>query len=186
MDRDLVERAISGDRDAYTELVRQTIDRSYALATLILRDPELARDATQEAYVAAWRDLSSLRDPDEFDAWVRRLVVRSCYREAGRERKRRHVDIDQIPLSGVGAVPNSSAQLAQRDEVERGFRRLDPDLRAALVLRFYEGLSLAEVADTMGVRLGTAKSRLNRAAAAMRANLDADARSSLLPEGPLG
>ena len=92
----------------------------------------------------------------------------------------------EIPLAGVAAVADSSAQLAQRDELERGFRRLDPDLRAALVLRFYEGLSLAEVADAMGVRLGTAKSRLNRAAAAMRANLDADARSSLLPEGPLG
>ncbi|HEY6569499.1 MAG TPA: RNA polymerase sigma factor [Candidatus Limnocylindrales bacterium] len=183
MDRYLVQRAISGDRDAYTELVRQSIDRSYALASLVLRDPEWARDATQEAYVTAWRDLSSLRDPDRFDAWIRRIVVRSCYRESSHERRRRHVDVHQLSL--VGAIADSSVQLAHRDELERGFRRLDPDLRTVLVLRHYMDLSLAEVAESLGVPIGTAKSRLNRATKAMRANLDADARSSLLPEGPL-
>ena len=77
MDRHLVERAIAGDREAYTELVNQSIDRSYAIATLMLRDPEWARDATQEAYVDAWRDLSSLRDPG---------LVRTVDPQAGRAR----------------------------------------------------------------------------------------------------
>ena len=179
MDRNLVERAISGDRDAYTELVRLTIDRSYALATLILRDPEWARDATQEAYVTAWRDLSSLRDPDRFDAWIRRIVVRACYRESARERRRRHVDIGELDLAG--AVADSSLLLAQRDELERGFRRLDPDQRTALVLHHYLGLSVAEVAESMGVPVGTAKSRLHRATNAMRATLEADARAPMTP-----
>jgi len=183
VDRDLVERAIGGDRHAYTELVRSSIDRSYALATLVLRDPERARDAVQEAYLAAWRDLASVRDPDRIDGWLRRVVVRACYAELRREGRHRRVEVRELALAEEGFVGDAGEHLAQRDQLERAFRRLDPDQRTALVLRHYLGLSLAEVADAMGVPLGTAKSRLNRATQAMRAGLDADARTALLPEG---
>ncbi len=182
MDRDLVERAIAGDREAYSELVRRSLDRSYALATLILRDAESARDATQDAYVAAWRDLSSLRDPGRFDAWIRKVVVRACYREAAQQRRHRHVEVRELDLRG--SAPDGEAALSQRDQLERGFRRLDPDQRTALVLHHYLGLSVPEVAEAMGVPVGTAKSRIHRATNAMRATLEADARTSLLPEGP--
>lgn len=183
MDRYLVERAIAGDRDAYTELVNQSIDRSYAVATLILRDPEWARDATQEAYVAAWRDLSSLRDPGAFESWIRKLIVRACYREAGRQRRHRHVEVREVSMGG--SVPDSAAAVDQRDQLERGFRRLAPDQRAVLVLHHYLGLTVDEVAEVMGIPPGTAKSRLHRATNVMRATLEADARASLLPQGPL-
>jgi RNA polymerase sigma-70 factor (ECF subfamily) len=187
VDRVLVERAIAGDREAYTELVKQSIDRSYAFAGLILRDPDRARDATQEAYVKAWRGLSSLRDPARFDAWLRRLVLRACYQEAGRERRHRHVEIAEIDVGGTVrmAVADSTIDLATRDQLERGFRRLKPDQRAVLVLRHYLDLTIEETADAMGVPLGTAKSRLHRATSAMRAVLEADARAALTTEGPV-
>ena len=187
MDRDLVEGAIAGDREAYTELVRQSIDRSYALAGLILRDPDRARDATQEAYVTAWRSLSSLRDPSRFDAWMRRLVVRACYQAVRGEARHRHVDIAAIDLGGSVrvAIADSTIDLATRDQLERGFRRLKPDQRAVLVFRHYLDLTIEETADAMGVPVGTAKSRLHRATSAMRAVLEADARASRLVEGPV-
>ena len=180
VDRYLVERAISGDRDAYTELVRLTIDRSYALATLILRDPEWARDATQEAYVTAWRDLSSLRDPDRFDAWIRRIVVRACYRESARERRRRHVDIGELDL--VGAVADSS--VACRPARRAGTRVPPGSIRTSGRPSYSTTTSACpspRSPRSMGVPVGTAKSRLHRATNAMRATLEADARASLTP-----
>jgi RNA polymerase sigma-70 factor, ECF subfamily len=183
LNRGLAERAIGGDRDAYTELVRQSIDRSYGLAMFVLRDPERARDAVQEAYVSAWRDLASVRDPARIEAWLRRIVVRACYSELRRESRHRRVGVRGLALAHEGSVTEGADALSRRDELERGFRRLDPEQRKTLVLRHYLGLSVAEMANAMGVPLGTAKSRLNRATRAMRAVLDAEAGGSRVPVG---
>lgn len=183
MDRELVLRAMGGDHGAFTQLARATIDGSYALARLIIRDSDRAEDATQEAFIAAWRDLSSLRDPDRFEAWLRRLVVRAAYREAKRERRSRSVDINEITLADDRV--DGQREIAERDALERAFRRLDPEFRTVLILHHYVGLSLPEAADAMGVPLGTAKSRLHRATGAMRAALEADARSPLVAAGRL-
>ena len=177
MHRLLVEQAMAGDHDAFAELARARIGRLYAIAVLILRDPGRAEDATQEALVAAWRDLAALRDPDRFDAWLRRLLVRACHREA--ERARRNPTIDVVVPEIEPSEPDTSLALAQRDEIERGFRRLDADQRSVIVLHFYVGLPLAEVADALGIPVGTAKSRLHRATRAMRTALEADARGSI-------
>jgi RNA polymerase sigma factor (sigma-70 family) len=179
MDRELVTRAIAGDREAFSELVRRSVDRLYAIARLILRDPVLAEDATQEALVAAWRDLSALRDPDRFEAWIHRVLVRQCYREARRARDVRRAEVRELELaSSLGhTVPDANIGLADREALERGFARLTTDERTLLVLHYYVGYSISEVADALGVPAGTAKSRLNRAASAMRAALEADARS---------
>jgi RNA polymerase sigma-70 factor, ECF subfamily len=181
VDRELVLRAMGGDHDAFTRIARTTIDGQYAVARLILHDGDRAQDAIQEAYVAAWRDLSSLRDPDRFEAWLRRLVVRAAYREAKRERRVRTVDISVIPLAD--ARDDGPRDVADRDALDRAFARLEPESRTVLVLHHYLGLSLPEVADAMGVPLGTAKSRLHRATEAMRAALEADARSPLIRVG---
>ena len=183
MGRDLVQLAIGGDREAYSELVRQSVDRSYALAVLVLRDPDRARDAVQEAYVSAWRGLSSLRDPDRFEPWLRRLVVRACYQEVRRERRHRHVRVAEIDLGGI--VPDPASGFIDREQLERAFRRLPPDQRAVLVLRHYLDLSMEEIADAIGVPTGTAKSRLHRATSAMRGILEADDRAPMLVEGPV-
>src|SRR5262245_36156431 len=127
MDRRLVEQAMAGDHDAFAELARVSIGRLYAIARLILRDQAQAEDATQEALVAAWRDLAALREPDRFDAWLHRLLVRACYRELRRARRRPDIDpsVDVLTLEPV--VADTSLTLADRDQLERGFRALDAD-----------------------------------------------------------
>jgi RNA polymerase sigma-70 factor (ECF subfamily) len=180
MRRDLVERAMAGDHDAFADLARASIGRLFSAARLILRDDGRAEDAIQEALVAAWRDLSALRDPERFEAWLHRLLVRACYREARRGRRRWEIEVGIRPLEG--AVPDPSISLADRDQLERGFRRLDVDQRVVLVLHYYLGLSLDEAADTLGIPPGTVRSRLHRATTAMRAALEADARMPILNE----
>jgi RNA polymerase sigma-70 factor (ECF subfamily) len=172
--RELVELARNGDRDAFAALAASVVDRLYATAVLILRDHSMADDATQETIVRAWRDLPSLREVDRFDAWLRRLLVNACHDEGRRERRRRP-EMALLPVHEP-SVGDSSESLADRDALERGFRRLSSDHRAAMVLHHYIGLSMPEVADATGVPLGTAKSRVHHATRALRAALEADAR----------
>lgn len=181
MDRTLVERAQQGDHAAFSELAEAATNRLYAVATLILRDPDRAQDAVQDALVSAWRDVRALRDPEAWEAWLHRLVVRSCYREADRHRRSRHLDraMEWTPI----AVDDVGSSLADRDQIERGFRRLTVEERAILVLHFHAGLSASETGDALGVSEVTARSRLHRALRSMRAALEADARSTQLNPG---
>ena len=184
MNRDLVVRARTGDRDAFARLAAGSIARLDAVARLITRDPERARDAVQETLARAWRDLPGLRDPDRFDAWLRRVLVRACMDEL-RGVRRRQIEVVLIDVNHP-AIDDSSAGLADRDALDRAFRRLDPDQRSLIVLYYFLDLSLAEVAAAVGIPAGTAKSRLARARETLRAALDADARPGReLPEGGL-
>jgi len=179
--RELVERAKAGDHEAFTELGRLWVDRLYAIACVILRDPERAHDATQEALVACWRDIRGLRDPDRFDAWLRRILLNACYGEARRERAR-HVLEERTLRFDLGELDPGLA-LADRDELERGFKRLTPDQRALIALHYYVGLPLQETADALGIPVGTVKSRLHRTTLDLRASLAAEARTSGAIEG---
>jgi RNA polymerase sigma-70 factor (ECF subfamily) len=179
MSRDLIEQAVAGDREAFSELVRRRIDQLYGIARLILRDTAKAEDATQEALVAAWRDLSGLRDPDRFEPWLRRLLVNACYEQARREGRRRRYEAAVMPIDHV--APDPAIRLADRDQIERGFRRLDERQRALIVMHFYLRLPLAETAESLGLPVGTVKSRLHRTIAVLRASLEADARAGLQP-----
>ena len=163
-----------GDHDAFAALIGVAANRLYALACLILRDPDRAEDATQEAFVRAWREVPRLRDPDRFDAWLRRLVVNVCIVQATRER-RRVVNLRVLPADGP-AAPDELLTVEIRDQLERGFRRLPPEQRAILTLQHLVGYSPAEIAETLGIPAGTARSRLHHAHRAMRAALEADAR----------
>jgi RNA polymerase sigma-70 factor, ECF subfamily len=175
VDRDLVEAARSGDREAYADLIRIRGDRLYALAQRILRDVDRADDALQDALVIAWRDLPGLRDPDRFDAWLHRLVVRACLAEATRERRIvAHLRVLPVDVPTTG---DDFHAVADRDQLERGFRRLTPQQRALLVLRHFEGREPAEIAEILGIPVGTARSRLHHAHRAMRAALDAEDRA---------
>jgi RNA polymerase sigma-70 factor (ECF subfamily) len=174
MQRDLVERARTGDHDAFAELAGAAISRLDTSAWLILRDPEQAKDAVQNTLVRAWRDLPTLRDPDRFDAWLHRMLVHACIDEV-RRLKRHRVDVRLTTLDAP-VIADVASAIADRDQLERGFLRLEPDARAIIVLHHYLDLPLPEVATTLGIPLGTAKSRLHRAIQVMRAALDADAR----------
>ncbi|HEU5205453.1 MAG TPA: RNA polymerase sigma factor [Candidatus Limnocylindrales bacterium] len=176
MQRELVERARRGDHDAFAALAGTAISRLDGAAWLILRDVEQAKDAVQNALVRAWRDLPTLRDPDAFDAWLNRLVVRACIDEARRLRRHR-VDVELSDLNlAVPSIAGFESALADRDQIERGFLRLTPEMRAVIVLHHYLDLPLPAVAASLGIPEGTAKSRLHRALGQLRAALDADAR----------
>lgn len=180
MDRNLVERARHGDKDAFGIVAREHADWLFAVAHRILRDYERSEDAVQQALVIAWRELPTLRDPDRFEAWLRRLLVRVCYEEAKRARR--------WDATVVGLLPDEPSQrddlisLADRDQLERGFRRLPPEQRAILVMHHYLGLPSADLAETLGIPAGTARSRLHYAHRAMRAALEADARGQPMEE----
>jgi RNA polymerase sigma factor (sigma-70 family) len=182
MQRDLAERARRGDHDAFATLVDGSLGRLYAVARLIVRDPDRAHDAVQDAMIEAWRDIRGLRDPDRVEAWFRRLVVRACYRQVKAERRRTVVELHVVPDEAV-TEDASELSIADRDVLERGFARLDPEHRAVLVLRYYLDLTVPEVADTLDIPLGTAKSRLSRAIAEMRAALEVDVRGGELARG---
>ena len=170
--RDLVERAMRGDREAFGVLVVHTSDRMYAIATRILRDAELAEDALQGALLTAWRQLPTLRDPDRFEAWVRRLLVHACYAEARRKRAWA-ANVRVLPIEGP-AAPDMLISVADRDALDRAFRRLTLEQRAVFVLHHHVGLPLVEIADTLGIPAGTARSRLHYATRALRAAVEAD------------
>lgn len=174
MQRDLVLRSMEGDRAAFTELGRLWIDRLYAAARLILVDQHRAEDATQEALLAAWRDLKGLRDPDRFDAWLRRVLVNACYREARKDQSWRRAQARVEPLGSP--EPDPAEWAADRDVVDRAMRDLDPEQRTLVVLHYYLRLPVAETAMTLGIPVGTVKSRLSRTNERMRANLEADER----------
>jgi len=176
---------MTGDHDAFSELARVSIDRLYVVARLILRDDGRAEDATQEALVAAWRRLAGLRDPDRFEAWLHRLLVNACYREARRGRRRGTIEVhvDQLAMPEASGATDTALDLADRDQLERGFRRLDVDQRTVLVMHYYLGFSLDDAAEVLGVPPGTVRSRLHRAINAMRAALEADARMPAINEG---
>ena len=175
--RSLVERASRGDHDAFAALVRGTIGRLDTAARLILRDPELARDAVQDGLTKAWRDLRQLRYPDHFDAWLYRLTVNCCL-EAVRRRRRRPIEVE-ITAIHTPTVPDLSASVVDREVIDGVLRRLDAHGRAIVVLHYYLGLPLTEVAGCLGVPLGTVKSRLHRALGDMRVQLQADALASV-------
>jgi RNA polymerase sigma-70 factor, ECF subfamily len=173
--RDLVVRAQSGDQEAFAALVQMTSDRLYALAARILRDNDLAEDALQGALVSVWRQLPTLRDPDRFEAWVRRVLVHACYAEA-RRRRSWAANIRVLPVDGP-ASPDSSLTIDDRDALDRAFRRLSVEQRAVFVLHHHQGLPLVEIADTLGIPAGTARSRLHYATRVLRAAIEADSHS---------
>jgi RNA polymerase sigma-70 factor, ECF subfamily len=170
---ELVERARRGDRGAFDVLAAGAVDRLYAIARLVLRDADRAEDATQETLVRCWRDLPSLRDVGRFDGWLHRLLMNAINDEF-RDRRRHAANI-RI-LSVEPGVADESEALALRQELERAFTRLTLEHRAVLVLRLYLGLSIEETAATIGIPVGTCKSRLHYATEAMRLALEADAR----------
>lgn len=176
MDRTLVDLAIRGDEEAYAGLMAMAGDRLVAIAYRILRDLDRAEDAVQNALVSAWRDLPTLREPDRFEAWLTRILVRSCYAEAARSR-RWTARLRVLPID-TPSPSDPMATVADRDRLDRGFRRLPTDQRAIVVLHHYLGWSQPEIAAALDIPLGTVKSRLFYATRALRAAIDADDRAT--------
>ena len=174
VERQLVALAQQGDENAFDLLVSQIVDRLYSVAYRILRNGPSAEDATQQALVSIWRDLPQLRDPRKFDGWSYRLLLRACYAE-GRRTRVWNPSLRLLPPSAA-VEADSSGTVIDRDQLERGFRRLSIDHRAVVVLHHYLDMPIDQVAETLGVPPGTVRSRLHYAMQGLRAALEADAR----------
>jgi RNA polymerase sigma-70 factor (ECF subfamily) len=177
METDLVIRAQRGDKGAYGLLAATIANRFLAVSRRILRDIDLAEDATQQALLAIWQDLPQLRDPTRFEAWSYRLLMRACYAEGRRER-RWAPNLRLLPVDRPSADDGLSSVI-DRDVLETGFRRLSLDHRAVVVLHHYLDLPLERVAEILGIPAGTAHSRLHHAMRGLRAAIDADSRPPL-------
>ncbi len=166
---------MQGDEDAYAGLMAIAGDRLLAIAYRILRDLHRAEDAVQAALLGAWRDLPMLHDPERFEAWLTRILVRACYLEANRNR-RWTTNMRVLPVDDA-ATSDPISVVADRDRLDRGFRRLSTEQRAIVVLHHYVGWSQPEIAQALGIPIGTVKSRLFYATRALRAAIEADDRA---------
>lgn len=182
MDRELVERAQRGDESAFAALAVRIGDSMYATAHHILRDTGRAEDAAQQAMIDIWRHLPELKDPDRFQGWAYRIVVRAAYAEA-RRRRLWNLWGATVPADRTYAADHAG-NVADRDQLDRGFQRLPPDHRAVVVLKHYVGLSNEEIAEALEIPEGTVRSRLHHSMRALRAALDADARTTIPGDRP--
>jgi RNA polymerase sigma-70 factor (ECF subfamily) len=176
VERSLVERAQRGDRQAFQELAFALSDRLFAVAHRILRDFDAAGDALQVALLRIWRDLPSLRDPDRLEAWAYRALVRACHDELRKERRRAPA-LRMLAVDEAAADP--AVNLADREELDRAFRKLTTEQRAVIVLQYYRDLTLTDIAEVLGVPIGTVRSRLHYAKRILRAAIEADARPTV-------
>ena len=175
MDQDLVVRVQRGDQRAFERLATADYARLFRVAHGVMGDRESAEDVTQQALLDIWRKSAQLRDPAKYEGWSYRLLVRVCYAEAKRRPRWTseggRASIDRSRAADVYEV------VADRDQLERGFRRLSMDHRVVLALRHLLGMTPDEVAETLGLSRSTVYSRLQAATKAMRAALEADART---------
>ena len=175
MDLAFVEAARSGDEEAFASIARGMADRLFVVAHRILRDAGRAEDAVQQTLVTAWRELPALRDTERFEAWIHRILVHACYAEAKRA-SRWSANVVALPIDGPTTRDNT-LDVDTRDALDRGFRRLPTEQRAAFVLHHSLGWSVAEIAKSLGVPTETIKSRIRYATSTLRAALEADART---------
>ena len=177
VDLGTLDRARGGDSSAFDALVEARVGAMLRLAMAITGDEAEARDAVQDALVAAWRQLSSLRDPEAFDAWLTRILVNRCRRGMRRRGLRR---VHEVPVEAAGDVADAGAEdlggaVSERRALERAFDRLSIDERTLLVLHHLDGRSLPSIASVLGIPVGTAKSRLSKARRSLERALEREA-----------
>ena len=169
MDRELLVRARAGDREAFEQIVLAKSEQLFRTSLAIVGNEPDARDATQEAFVAAWRGLPRLRDLDRFDAWLGRILINEC-RMALRHRRRSH----EVPMVEDGSDSDafaSDSPRADSTDFDAAFDRLSVDQRSLLVLHHVQGYGVSEIGAWLGIPSGTVKWRLSRARKALAAEL---------------
>jgi RNA polymerase sigma-70 factor, ECF subfamily len=176
VDLGTLDRARDGDSSAFDALVEARVGQMLRLAMAIMGDEAEARDAVQDALVAAWRQLSSLRDPGAFDAWLTRILVNRCRKGIRRVGVRR---VHEVPVEAAEAIVDAAGDVggavAERRALERAFDRLSIDDRTLLVLHHLEGRPLPSIAEALGIPVGTAKSRLAKARQSLGQALEREA-----------
>ncbi len=170
IERDLIVQAQQGDRRAFGELVRCHREGVVNVVYRMCGDANLAEDAAQEAFIRAWKHLPSYRPQSPFRNWVYRIANNAALDVL--RRKRETVDVDELPIAGSNAGPEATVEKEQRAaRVRQAVLELPEASRAVLVLREYEELSYKEIADILGIPIGTVMSRLNYARNRLRESL---------------
>lgn len=162
-DRELIRRYLAGDADAFDALMTAHQDRVFSICLRMLRDRDSALDATQDVFLTVFRKVDRYREQAAFSTWLYRVAVNTCYDHLRRSKRKRteampdHLDPPD-PTSGdaIGAVE-------LRPDIERALQSIAPEFRAAAILVDLEGMSLQGASDTLGVPIGTVKSRVFRA-----------------------
>jgi RNA polymerase sigma-70 factor (ECF subfamily) len=170
MDRELLSRTRAGDREAFELIVLAKGESAFRTALAILGNEADARDATQEAFIAAWRGLGKLREPERFDAWLGRILINSCrmtLRHRGRVREVALAEEVTDSPQTSGYAPSSDST-----DFDAAFARLSVDQRALLVLHHLHGYDVREIGRWLGIPSGTVKWRLSRARHALAAELE--------------
>jgi RNA polymerase sigma-70 factor (ECF subfamily) len=180
-DEQLVERALAGDREAFGEVVRRWERKIYALAYGILGSVEDARDASQETFIAAYRNLQGFRGEAKVSSWLHRIAVNQCISRQRRARVRAETGLeDEVESSGEGLLstragdsPARASESKQRAEaVRRAVASLPQELREVVLMKEFEELTFQEIADALQVPLSTVKSRLYTALRQLRLRLE--------------
>jgi RNA polymerase sigma-70 factor, ECF subfamily len=175
VDERLVRQVQEGDQEAFRSLVVSEHARLLRVAQGVLRDPHVAEDAVQQAFLDIWRDIRRLRDASKFEGWSYKLLLRVCYAEA--KRTPTWVPDSQIPAAAEPRAGDVFGVVVDRDQLSRGFGHLSPDHRAVIVLRYLMDLSPEQVAEALDIPRKTVYSRLGRAMDALRSALEAESRA---------
>ena len=179
-DEQIVERALQGDGDAFGEIVRRWERRIFALAFGMLGREEEARDATQETFLAAFRNLRGFRGEAKVSSWLHRIAVNQCITRQRRARVRAETALEDDFAGDAGSLsiparesPAVTVESRQRTEaVRRAVGSLPPDLRQVIVMKEFEEMTFQEIAETLDVPLSTVKSRLYTALKQLRMRLE--------------
>jgi RNA polymerase sigma-70 factor (ECF subfamily) len=172
---DALKAGLSGTHDqraaTFSALLDQSIDRAYRVAAVILGNPVDAEDAVADATLRAWQHVSSLREPARFDAWFSRILVNVC-RDRLRERHDGPAVLGFDPPSPLDAFSES----VERAALQEALAKISPEHRAVIALHYLEWMTVEQIAEHVGAREGTVKSRLHYGVAELRAAYDAASR----------
>jgi RNA polymerase sigma-70 factor (ECF subfamily) len=171
MDRDLLVRARAGDREAFELIVVAKGEPLFRTALAIVGNEADARDATQEAFIGAWRALPRLRDVERFDAWLGRILINECRMALRHRRRVPEVALSDSPDSHEADFRSRTTDAPDSTDFDDAFNRMSVDQRAILVLHHLHGYGVGEIAAWLGIPTGTVKWRLSRARKALAAEL---------------
>ena len=176
-----------GDQEAFAELVRLYEKKVLALTLRMCKNPEDAAEAAQEAFLAAWQSLRSFRGESSFSTWLYRLASNACVdllRREGRHKGNASLDDEDLDLDVPASLPTPQEEAERRElreRIEAGLQALPPEYRAALVLRELHQLRYDEIAASLGIDIGTVKSRISRGRKRLRGILLGDGNFSPPP-----
>jgi RNA polymerase sigma-70 factor, ECF subfamily len=189
-DEQLVENALAGDSVAFGELMRRWEKRIYLLSYSMLNNKEDALDATQETFLAAYRNLSGFRGEAKVSSWLHRIAVNQCITKQRRIKVRPETaidnELDSLQISSLNAPTSSPIRQAETRErkeiINRSLNALPAELREVILLKEFEEMTFQEIADTLNIPISTVKSRLYTALRQLRLRLEKFGLSNHLDE----